>query len=431
MIFKKSPLIVLVMILLVLVSTSFSVGAKDKKIKLRISWWGSETRHTATLKAIELYEQENPNIDLVPEYSGFDGYRNKLMSQVTAGNAPDIFTTVMEWYPDLLELNGLTDITGMVDVSGHNSKYVEACSMNGKMYGVNLSVNGMVLNQNKTLLSKLGIEPLQTPYTWEDMKNKFIEVYKKSDSKIYGAPDWSTIKNGMGFDIFKYFGYAKLNKKGAFPFNNKELTFDEQDLKEFYAYFKELRDSNAVAPTAISSLNDFSANSLLIRGTVAFEINYTGTFGRYQDQTNDNLNMLPLPLGPNGESGDLARPGLIFSVAKNSEHPKEAAKFIEWFTTSPEAAKVLKTSRGVLPTTSQREALLRNSDNLSENDTKVIEVVNKILERKLKLAYAGPSGYGDMALNLFPEYGQRIGYGQMSVAEAAHKLMQEINDMGN
>jgi ABC-type glycerol-3-phosphate transport system substrate-binding protein len=430
--FNKKNLVFSLIILTALVfSLTGIVGAQDDVTELRISWWGSETRHEATLEAIELYEEMNPDIDLIPEYAGFEGYRNKLMSQVTAGNAPDIYTTVMEWYPDLLELDGLTDITGMVDVSGHNPKYVEASSMNGNMYGVNLSVNGMVLNQNVTLLEELGVEPLESPYTWEDMKNKFTEVYEKSDGQVYGAPDWTTVREGMGFDIFKYFGYSKLGRKGAFPFNNQELTFTEDDVKAFFQYFDDLRESNAVAPTELSSLNDFSANSLLIRRDVAFEINYSGTFGRYQDQTEDELVMTPLPVGPNGESGDLARPGLIFSVAKNSEHVEEAAEFIEWFTTSPEAAKVLKTSRGVLPTTTQRQALLDEDGILSETDKKVMAVVDKILERELKLAYAGPSGYGDLASVVFPEYGQRIGYGDMTVEEAAAELMEEVDEMGN
>ncbi|MFP4015490.1 MAG: ABC transporter substrate-binding protein, partial [Halanaerobiales bacterium] len=327
--FKKSMIVSLAALLVL----SLSITTLAADVELRISWWGSETRHNATLDAIELYEELNPNVKITPEYSGFEGYRNKLMSQVTAENAPDIYTTVMEWYPDLLELDGLADITDMIDVSGHNDMFVEASSMDDKMYGVNLSVNGMVLNQNITLLEELGVEPLEAPYTWEDMKDKFIEVYEKSDGQVYGAPDWTTVKEGMGFDIFKYFGYSKLGIETAFPFNNEELTFTEEHVREYFKYFDDLRKANAVAPTEISSLNDFSANSLLIRRDVAFEINYSGTFGRYQDQTSDQLVMTPLPVGPNGESGDLARPGLLFSVAKNSEHVEEAAKFIEWFTT--------------------------------------------------------------------------------------------------
>lgn len=423
--YKKFLMISMVVLSILSLSvTSFAA----KKIELRMSWWGSETRHRNTLEAIERYEEINPDIDIIPEYSGFEGYRNKLFSQIMAGNAPDIFTTVMEWYPDLEDADGMVDITGMVDVSGHNPKYVEACSFNGKMYGVNLSVNGIVLNQNVTLLKELGVEPLKAPYTWDDMVAKFKEVYEKSDGEVYGAPDFTANIEGMGFDILKYYGYSKLGYEDAFPFNNEKFTIKKEDIQDFLQFFVDLRESNAVAPVDISSMNDFSANSLLIQRVTAFEINFAGTFGRYQDQTTDDLQPVPLPVGENGENGDLARPGLIFSVSKNSKHVNEATKFIEWFTTSPEAAKILKNCRGVLPTDVQRATLLKSGAQLNDIDRKVMSVVDKILERDLKMAYAGPGGNGELGPIILPEISQMIGFGQMSVEEGAEEFMNSIND---
>lgn len=419
--------LVISMVVLSILSLSVTSFAA-KKIELRMSWWGSETRHRNTLEAIERYEEMNPDIDIIPEYSGFEGYRNKLFSQIMAGNAPDIFTTVMEWYPDLEDADGMVDITGMVDVSGHNPKYVEACSFNGKMYGVNLSVNGIVLNQNVTLLKELGVEPLKAPYTWDDMVAKFKEVYEKSDGEVYGAPDFTANIEGMGFDILKYYGYSKLGYEDAFPFNNEKFTIKKEDIQDFLQFFVDLRESNAVAPIDISSMNDFSANSLLIQRVTAFEINFAGTFGRYQDQTTDDLQPVPLPVGENGENGDLARPGLIFSVSKNSKHVNEATKFIEWFTTSPEAAKILKNCRGVLPTDVQRATLLKSGAQLNDIDRKVMSVVDKILERDLKMAYAGPGGNGELGPIILPEISQMIGFGQMSVEEGAEEFMNSIND---
>ncbi|QTL99042.1 extracellular solute-binding protein [Iocasia frigidifontis] len=415
------------MVVLSILSLSLTSFAA-KKIELRMSWWGSETRHRNTLEAIERYEEMNPDIDIIPEYSGFEGYRNKLFSQIMASNAPDIFTTVMEWYSDLEDADGMVDITGMVDVSGHNPKYVEACSFNGKMYGVNLSVNGIVLNQNVTLLKELGVEPLKAPYTWDDMVAKFKEVYEKSDGEVYGAADFTANIEGMGFDILKYYGYSKLGYEDAFPFNNEKFTIKKEDIQDFLQFFVDLRKSNAVAPVDISSMNDFSANSLLIQRVTAFEINFAGTFGRYQDQTTDDLQPVPLPVGENGENGDLARPGLIFSVSKNSKHVNEATKFIEWFTTSPEAAKILKNCRGVLPTDVQRATLLKSGAQLNDIDRKVMSVVDKILERDLKMAYAGPGGNGELGPIILPEISQMIGFGQMSVEEGADEFMNSIND---
>src|SRR5699024_978082 len=64
--------------------------SKDGQIELRMAWWGGQERHDRTLEVIELYEEKNPNVKIVPEYSGMDGYFDKLTTQFAAKNAPDI-----------------------------------------------------------------------------------------------------------------------------------------------------------------------------------------------------------------------------------------------------------------------------------------------------------------------------------------------------
>ena len=409
--------------LFVLLALSVSVMAQEK-VELRVSWWGAETRHRATLEAIELYEQLNPHVTIIPEYAGFEGYQNKLLSQVLAGNAPDVFTSIMEWYPDLLAADAMVDLTGMIDVSGHNPQYVEACSYDGRMYGVNLSVNAMVMIENTTLLEELGVEPLEAPYTWEDMVAKWQEVYEKSGGRVYGAADFTATPEGMGFSILGYYGYSKLGYTTPFPFDVEKFTIQKADIQDFFQFFDDMRKTNAVAPVGISAMNDFSANSLLLQRMTAYEINYAGTYERYQDQTTDVLVPKPMPVGQDGRGGDLARPGLIFNVAKTSKHIEEAAKFIDWFTNSPEAARILKMSRGVLPTESQRGAL--SEADLSPVDIKVNEVIDEIMQREFLLAYVGPAGNHEISAVVLPELSQMVGFGQMTVEEAAEEFMKAV-----
>lgn len=400
-------------------------GTKQEKVELRVSWWGSEARHNNTLEAIQLYEELNPHVKIIPEYQGWDGYHSKLTAQVMAGNAPDIFSNLPEWYPELLDADGMADLTDMIDVSGHNIKYVEASSADGKMYGVNLSVNAKVLIANKTLLDEYGIELIEGDYTWEDLADKMVEVYEKTDGEVYGLPDFSVVTDGMGAILLQDYGNTKLGIEGPFPYDNEKYTIVEEQLQEYFQFWTDLREKNGVAPPELSSINDFSANSLLMQRKVAFEMNYAGTFERFQEQTKDDLVMLPLPVGANGEIGDHARPGIIFSVAKNSKHVEEAAKFIDFFTNSPEAAKILRTCRGVLPTEVQREAMVSAGDLVSDTDKKVMAIVDEVMKRELIPVYALPSGNLNLQLRL-PEIGQEIAFGKISVEEGAAKLMKEM-----
>ena len=65
-------------------------AGKQEKVTLRFAWWGDEGRHQATLKAIELYMDRNPNVTIEAEYGGFDGYQQKISTQLAGQTAPDI-----------------------------------------------------------------------------------------------------------------------------------------------------------------------------------------------------------------------------------------------------------------------------------------------------------------------------------------------------
>lgn len=403
-------------------------GVKEAgSIELRVSWWGSETRHSATLEAIKVYEALHPEIKIIPEYQGWDGYQNKLKAQVMAGNAPDVFSCISEWYGELIAADGLADITGLVDVSGHNAKYVEACSYDGKMYGVNLSVNAKAIYQNVTLLEELGISPLKEPYTWENMAAKFKEVNVKSGGDKYGISDYSVNADGMGFLLFQDYGYTKLSVSDAFPYDNDGFTFSADQIKDYLGYFADLRNENGVAPPEMSAINDLSANSLLIKRNTAFEINWAGSFYNYQDQMKDNLIMAPLPIGANGETGDAARPGIVFSVFRKSKNTEEAAAFIDWFTNSKKAAIILKTCRGVLPTVTQRSSLMESTE-LSETDKKVMAIMNQIMQRDFKVSYAGPSGNRGLQ-SILPQIGQKIAFNRISIDAAVKEFMNEVKKL--
>ena len=98
----KNKIFWLIMLILILTvscgeknNTSGTDGSKE--IVLRFLWWGSESRHKATLDAIKLFEEKNPGIKIKAEYGGTDGYFQKLSTQLTGNTAPDIMQVDYIW----------------------------------------------------------------------------------------------------------------------------------------------------------------------------------------------------------------------------------------------------------------------------------------------------------------------------------------------
>lgn len=399
--------------------TESTPAATDEVVEIRFSWWGSEARHAATLAAIAAYEEANPGVKITPEYSGYDGYQDKLMAQVSGGNAPDIFTSVTEWYPGLYEADAMADITDKFDMSGHSDAIIEACSYNGKVYGVNVSLNGYGLYYNKTLAEKYGIEVPEGDYTWDDLAVMLGEAYEKSGGEVYGASDIRY----AGWEM-EAFGYAALQKPWPYMYDNDGLTITAEDVQKYYEYAASLPEGALLPPDESFSADSFT-NAPIAQGRTMYEFNSIGTFNAVQSQTEDKLGVLKLPVGPNGETANSSRPGLILNLYSGSKAQDEAIKFLDWFTNSPEAAKILTVTRGVPPTAAQREALLENPDLLTEEDLIVIDVVNDIYAGDTLVFLPGPLGIDQVREKVFLNVSQEVAFGQLTPEEGSVKFIEE------
>lgn len=393
----------------------------NETVELRFAWWGSEDRHTATLEAIKIFEEKNPGIKILPEYSGYDGYEAKLQAQVAGKSAPDLFQTGGD-INNRLGIDALLPLDGILDTTGMNEAAMQSVAMDGKTVGAYTGLATDAYLFDKTVLDSLGIEPPAPPYTWDDLAAKFKEVSEKSGGKVYGAVDSS-----VAFDVFKTFGVTALDAPEPFPNDTTSFTFNEEQIKAYYQYWGDLRAANAVAPPDLSATSDDSANSLIVKGKAAFVPIASSSFSRFQSQTKNTLDMVMMP--QSATTGRTVMPGTsqVISISANSKHPEAAAKFLNFFVHDTDAAKVLKTTRGVLPTKAQREALLSISE-LSEGDQKniaLIQAINNLEGSTIAFPPNGPQVLGWKGL--IEKIGQEIAFGRISIDDGSAKLMNEVN----
>ncbi|AGJ01166.1 hypothetical protein ECBG_04213 [Enterococcus casseliflavus EC20] len=75
---------------LMLTSCGKKQAEDSENVTIRMSWWGNDERHKATLAAIEKFEQKYSYIKVKAEYSGFDGVEQKIATQMTGNTEPDL-----------------------------------------------------------------------------------------------------------------------------------------------------------------------------------------------------------------------------------------------------------------------------------------------------------------------------------------------------
>jgi ABC-type glycerol-3-phosphate transport system substrate-binding protein len=397
--------------------------------EIRFSWWGNEVRNAPTMEAMKLYASLHPGVSVLGEPGNIDGYQEKLMAQIAAGTAPDIFTMSAEWLPIIAETGALHDLTGKIDLSNHSAQIVEACSLNNKVLGVNVSLNANVVEYNKTMADELGIKMPTGKYTWDDLMRICAEVYQKSGGTTYGMVDLRMIR---GIETFiPAFGITHDGKEPPYPWTDTEIFITAKDVENFMAYFSN-QPKGAIMPPEESSQVEFFVNQPAATRKVFFNFEYSGGFAGLQAQTKDEIVMMEWPDDGKSRNGSAvrARPGLIESVFEKSRNKALAIDFLDWFANSKEAALILKTARGVLPSSVQREAVLANPAALSDVDKKIFDITNQIYNGRVNTFYAGPPGLSDLFdVSYMCAVGAEVAFGRITPAEAGRRYEELRKDL--
>jgi ABC-type glycerol-3-phosphate transport system substrate-binding protein len=338
----------------------------NEPVTLRIMWWGAQARHDATLKALELYKKKNPNITFEPEYSGYDGYLDKLSTQAAAKNAPDIFQLDSPWLSEWNARNQLADLS-TINVNDLDPDLVENGKYEGKLTAVPLGKNAWGMIHDKAALEKLGITVPQNGMTW----NEFFQLAKEIKSKL--GNDRYVMTDGT-FNFPLYASY-QLSKGKGWPIT-EEGTFniDKALWLEWAQIFEDFRKEGIVPPADLQ-VSDKELDpklDLMVAGKVLFRFMHAAQVSSWESLKPGSYGVLPTPKDVQG--GGWLKATFYFNVSQDSEHKEEAKKFIDWFVNDPEVAEITGTTRGV-PISQKIVSLLEPK--FSIGDKMTIEMINK------------------------------------------------------
>ncbi|WP_158602192.1 ABC transporter substrate-binding protein [Cohnella endophytica] len=392
-----------------------------KKVELRMSWWGSDERHERTQKAIELFEQKNPGITITGEYSGFDGYMDKLNTQIAAGNAPDLIQmggNIKEY----VDKNALLDLKpyvgGILNLDDFNEGLVKSATFNDKLYGVTLGVSSSSLLYNASMFEKAGVALPTDQWTYEDFKSSAIEIAAKLGKGHYGSYDLSS-------DVATLASY--LGGVGKELYRDGDRRFEKQDIVGWFAIWDELRKAGAIVPADVQVANPPTAvdKSLLVNGQVAIQGASASQIFGFQELTQDRLALALFPNGPAGSGMVQPISGQYLTAYEGTEHPEEVAKFINFFVNDPEAGVILGSTRGVPPSGKIRDTLAAQST-----------PVDKVLYDYISLVSdtAPPVVYQQFPLDneftkLLQVTSEKIAFKAKSIDSAVDEFMTEVDKL--
>ncbi|SEB55810.1 sugar ABC transporter substrate-binding protein [Paenibacillus sp. GP183] len=393
-----------------------------EKVTLRFSWWGSDTRHKATLAALDKYMQLNPNVKVEAEYGGFDGYEQKLKTQLAGGTAPDLIQVDQPWLYDLSQQSDVfVDINTMkdtFDLTNFDDKFLKDYStVNGKLIGLPTGMNGMILYFNKDLFKKYNI-PENTVWDWDNL----LEYGKKVHDQSGGKDVLLNVDPGLVSELFKYYVVQKTGNQ--FVKDDFTLGFDKATAVDGMNYIKKYFDAGVIPPFEESQAyaNKVEQNPKWFKGEVGMTLNFASNIPVMKKDITFKTDVAASIISKDSKNtAVVARPSQIFSINKNSKNTKEAAKLLNWLLNDKEAVTILGDARGT-PASKSALKILQDAGNIDPNIAKGTEIALKTSGGPVN-GITNNAELGKVRLDV----AQKLAYKKVTPEQAADELITSLN----
>lgn len=399
-------------------------GGTGEEITLRFSWWGGDSRHEATLEAIRVYEEAHPGIKIEPEYSSFSGYYEKLMTQLSSKNAPDLFQVDQGWVAELsargdvfADFSQYSDCIDLTQIS--ESMMRDYCRIGDEVSVLPFGYNGTVFLYNKTLLADWCDENGDLEMaSWDDFIRIGRELHDK-DSECYMT---TAVTDGYLRYILKPMLEQITNEIDVR--DDFTLGFDEQQMTQAYKSFMEIFSAQVSQPYDEAVLYDTMQNNpLWLNGRIGGIFLFFSNIDTEIAGLDYDYGVAGMPMFEDAViSGQECCPSLMVAINRKADgkRQKAAAEFLEWFINSEEASLILGTVRGVPGSAGALEALERG-EKLSDLMSQGIQISNATLSLK-----NGAYELNASVKAVFVDYMEKVIYGVSTPEQAAKGMTADL-----
>ncbi|MGG1311601.1 MULTISPECIES: ABC transporter substrate-binding protein [Cohnella] len=399
-------------------SGSADSGGDKEPVTLRIAWWGGQARHDYTLKVIELYESLNPHVTIEPEYASFDDHWKKLAPQAAAKNLPDIIQMDISYLSQYGTQGQIADLTpfienGTIDTSNISESAISGGKIGDKLYAFNLGSNALLAVIDKAMLEKAGGKMPSQDWTWDDVTA--MGETMKSQGKL--------LTQDLRHDVFFPF-YLRSKGQHMYAADGKSLGYDDDKyFIDFYTMYNNwYQKGYLLSLDKLAQKKGTPEDGELELGNAVSTWGWSNQYILSSQVAKRPFEILPVP-GWNENKALFLKPSMYFSIAENSKHKEEAAKFIDFWVNNIDANKIIMGERGVPVSSAVKEAL---KPLLSPEQAKVFDYVSWAEQNSSEMDPPNPPGATEVD-KLLKETAEQIMYKKLTVEEAAKKFREEAN----
>lgn len=387
--------------------------AVSRPVVIDFSWWGNEERSDYTVRGINEYERKEQNLDIRPMVSDFTGYKENLDALFACKKEPDIMMINSAWLPEYSpDGEGFCDLSLYADeiaLSNFSDTELSYGTVNGNLNALPVSLNAMSFYYNRQLLNKYG---LSVPETWDDLFH-CAEVL---------APDGIFTLESSDRHYWKMLIAHEEQYTGREAFG--ENGFINVDVISMMTFYKQLIEKRVVP------MKDFDRNDFL-GGRTAGVMLWVSDAQYYVtpiEESGGEAIVGGYPhMAMNKRFGWYVKPTSLYAISRNSQNPREAARFLNYLMNDSHMAELQGTEKGVPLSRSALETLEGNNMLMG-----VPYQASQMIDQNAGLLKLMAPEMEDLdRVSCFFEYFDMFYYGQMAVDEAAEEFLRQYPFTGS
>jgi len=399
-----------------LIAMAPSAGAAE----LRMSWWGGESRHVATQKAIAACGAKYGHT-VKGEFTGFDGYLEKLTTQLAGKTEADIMQVNWPWLPLFSkDGKGFADLRTLkgIDLSNWTEADLASGSTNDVLQGLSASTSGRVFFFNTTTFEKAGVA---VPTTWDE----FFTATKAIKEKL--GPDYYTMNAVKETaHLLTALVITQATGKDMVDPKTNRVAWTPEELAAGIGFIGKLVETGAIRSqkqeAADGNVNLYEKPAWA-EGKIAGSYEWDSTYSKYADPLKEGQVLKPFPMLKVANAvtdGVFRKPSMVFSISKNSKNQEAAAQITNCLLNEPEGIDIMGTQRGI-PASKAAMARLANAGEPEVREANAIVM-------KASGPTISPYNENPVIRGIIVDTLEEYAYEQIDEKEAAEQIIEGVND---
>lgn len=413
-----AAVIVCLAILLVRAAQSDSARQVDASVAeqtdISYSWWGNDARHHYTANGIKDFTEKNPDINVSLSYGVWDGYERRYASMMRAHDECDVMQINYAWLatysPDGSGYYDLNELSDTIDLSQFSERDLAFGTRNGALNALPIAYNMPVFYYNKSILDQYG---LSVPRTWNDLFScaRVLRAHGVSMLCMNDKQLWMTMLAWYEQTT----GTAVFDENGA-------CQIGEADFESMLSMCARMAAEGVIDLDASSPAQQFA------NGKTAGVTIWASDASRYCQPVADAGQTVVLGENPGVDgpsaTGWYMKPATMLAISKNTAHPEEAARLVNYLLNDPDYALLQGTEKGV-PVSGTAYQALADNGKLSGFEEEATEQMHRNMDGLKAML---PAMEDTKTVNAFKDCLRKYQYGRADLSQSAQELYTAVQE---